>query len=229
MALVNCPDCGKEISDMAKVCPSCGAPNPYYQSDKPLAGEAYVACSRHSDRKSVVQCNECGVTMCNECSIGSVEFADGTHLCPECYLKFCKKTRNSYIKSAICSSLSLLWYALFLIAAISALYSTKANDSGQGNIMNAWFIMAFAAFLPFMASYIDKTTQSFIGSLFFAKNIGLALIMGLTLLFLFGPIVGAVLIFRHIKNLLIIKNRLRENGENLNRIKSVVAERKANL
>ncbi len=26
MAMINCPECGKEISDKAKVCPSCGAP-----------------------------------------------------------------------------------------------------------------------------------------------------------------------------------------------------------
>lgn len=26
MALINCPECGKEISDRAKACPHCGAP-----------------------------------------------------------------------------------------------------------------------------------------------------------------------------------------------------------
>lgn len=26
MALINCPECGKEISDKAKACPRCGAP-----------------------------------------------------------------------------------------------------------------------------------------------------------------------------------------------------------
>ena len=26
MALINCPECGKEISDQAASCPSCGAP-----------------------------------------------------------------------------------------------------------------------------------------------------------------------------------------------------------
>lgn len=28
MALITCPECGKEISDKAKVCPNCGAPTP---------------------------------------------------------------------------------------------------------------------------------------------------------------------------------------------------------
>ena len=28
MALINCPDCNKEISDLAPACPHCGRPNP---------------------------------------------------------------------------------------------------------------------------------------------------------------------------------------------------------
>lgn len=26
MALIDCPECGKKVSDMAKACPSCGYP-----------------------------------------------------------------------------------------------------------------------------------------------------------------------------------------------------------
>ncbi len=31
MPLMNCPDCGKEISDAAISCPNCGLPRPYYE------------------------------------------------------------------------------------------------------------------------------------------------------------------------------------------------------
>lgn len=31
MPLMNCPDCGKEISDAAISCPHCGLPRPYYE------------------------------------------------------------------------------------------------------------------------------------------------------------------------------------------------------
>ena len=31
MPLMNCPDCGKEISDSAISCPNCGLPRPYYE------------------------------------------------------------------------------------------------------------------------------------------------------------------------------------------------------
>ena len=27
MALINCPDCGKKMSQMASACPNCGGPN----------------------------------------------------------------------------------------------------------------------------------------------------------------------------------------------------------
>ena len=31
MPLMDCPDCGKEISDAAISCPNCGLPRPYYE------------------------------------------------------------------------------------------------------------------------------------------------------------------------------------------------------
>ena len=31
MALIKCPECGKEISDKASACPNCGCPNPNIQ------------------------------------------------------------------------------------------------------------------------------------------------------------------------------------------------------
>ena len=34
MALVSCPDCGQEVSSMAKICPKCARPDP--GSDKPI-------------------------------------------------------------------------------------------------------------------------------------------------------------------------------------------------
>ncbi|MCQ2609239.1 MAG: zinc ribbon domain-containing protein [Lachnospiraceae bacterium] len=53
MALINCPECGKQISDKAKVCPNCG-----YETDQ---------------MSSKVKCPECGnelssqETICPEC------------------------------------------------------------------------------------------------------------------------------------------------------------------
>ena len=35
MALIKCPDCGKEFSDQATHCPNCGKPNSYVQQANP--------------------------------------------------------------------------------------------------------------------------------------------------------------------------------------------------
>lgn len=33
MAMINCPECGKEISDRAESCPNCGCPNAYFNQN----------------------------------------------------------------------------------------------------------------------------------------------------------------------------------------------------
>ena len=44
MALIKCPECGQDISDQAAVCPSCGRPNPMYQTNQMYQRQAnYVA------------------------------------------------------------------------------------------------------------------------------------------------------------------------------------------
>ena len=34
MALINCPECGKQISDKAEACPYCGLPSSYFVINK---------------------------------------------------------------------------------------------------------------------------------------------------------------------------------------------------
>lgn len=41
MALVNCPDCGKQISPSAAACPNCG--RPFYEVKKGLSGCTLLA------------------------------------------------------------------------------------------------------------------------------------------------------------------------------------------
>lgn len=46
MALINCPECGKEISDKALACPNCG--NPINQQNQP---EEYLCCPKCGSRE----------------------------------------------------------------------------------------------------------------------------------------------------------------------------------
>ena len=47
MALINCPECGKEISDKATYCPNCG--NPINQ--QPQQAEEYLCCPKCGSRE----------------------------------------------------------------------------------------------------------------------------------------------------------------------------------
>lgn len=77
MALINCPECGKEISDMAKNCPNCGYPINEYMMEK-----------RNLDKQNLtVTCMKCG-------HINSVQNK---------HCAFCRKliTRDDFIYSDV--------------------------------------------------------------------------------------------------------------------------------
>ena len=45
MALINCPECGKEISDEAKTCPNCGKPLKKPKEKKKVNKKAVIICA----------------------------------------------------------------------------------------------------------------------------------------------------------------------------------------
>lgn len=49
MALITCPECGKEISDQASACPNCGAP---------VAKKFCQHCGEHIDKDCII-CPKC--------------------------------------------------------------------------------------------------------------------------------------------------------------------------
>lgn len=51
MALIKCPECGKEISDKAPTCPNCGCPKNEFLKSKELPPE---------ERPELFNCVECG-------------------------------------------------------------------------------------------------------------------------------------------------------------------------
>lgn len=51
MALVNCPDCGKQISQNAVSCPNCGAPSNMYDNK---SKEQYIVNPRIGEGKIVL-------------------------------------------------------------------------------------------------------------------------------------------------------------------------------
>lgn len=82
MALIACPECGKEISDKAKSCPGCGYDNSNISFQKMI----------------IIACPECGKKIsdkaesCSSCGYDNKENTVDTN-CPQCL----KETRHRYI------------------------------------------------------------------------------------------------------------------------------------
>ena len=55
MALIKCPECGKEISDKASACPNCGCPA--------SAMNATGAISSDAEKYGIVVCRKCGYSI----------------------------------------------------------------------------------------------------------------------------------------------------------------------
>ena len=60
MALTNCPNCGKEVSTRAAVCPGCGY-------------EFTITPESEQTRPTIRKCEDCGA-----------EIPEGAELCPNC-------------------------------------------------------------------------------------------------------------------------------------------------
>jgi len=63
MALIDCPECGRQISTAAEACPGCGHPNrpePSHDQSAPPADPTCYACSGLATTK----CQRCGTLSC---------------------------------------------------------------------------------------------------------------------------------------------------------------------
>ena len=49
MALIHCPECGREISDKAAACPGCGYP--LFSQATNSESDAFLEASRHRDKR----------------------------------------------------------------------------------------------------------------------------------------------------------------------------------
>lgn len=88
MALIDCPECGRQISTAAEACPGCGHPNrpvPARGSYTPPAGPKCYSCSAAATTK----CQRCGTLSC-PIHLDSIYVSygkGGAHelRCSECY------------------------------------------------------------------------------------------------------------------------------------------------
>ena len=60
MAMIDCPECGKQVSDKAPACPACGVPVASPQQEKIFCSK----CGKDIDKDAIV-CPACGVPTTN--------------------------------------------------------------------------------------------------------------------------------------------------------------------
>lgn len=73
MALINCPECGKEISDRAEACPNCGYPIKKVKAEPSFTG--MNICPKCGEINRAIQCPLCGTEMV-DCHCTENEFVD---------------------------------------------------------------------------------------------------------------------------------------------------------
>lgn len=86
MALINCPECNKEISDKAGACPHCGFP-----LTKPVAFDIFTC--RHCGKDfpfSMDNCPHCGFCNAQQYQFKPEEKPEEAVTCPKC------KAKNSF-------------------------------------------------------------------------------------------------------------------------------------
>ena len=81
MALINCPDCKRQVSDQAQACPNCG--HPIGGKSTSVGLRSCPDCVQGEIRKTCSYCDGCGRESCG-CDRGFAGYGDGTP-CQDCH------------------------------------------------------------------------------------------------------------------------------------------------
>ena len=118
MALIKCPECGKEISDKALSCPNCGFPMNEKQTIKVVDGDECPICKVNKwtiNQLNIAKCVTCGY----EKDLNLINKSYNRVHCPTCGSKNVQK---------ITTSSKIMGAALFGILSITAKSQYKCND-----------------------------------------------------------------------------------------------------
>lgn len=152
MALINCSECGSQMSDKAQNCPKCGAPNPNAPMRMP-AGFTFNPCAWHSDAPSVSSCVTCGRAMCKKC-VDSVPFTlDNKPQCNECSLQMLAENIAANKKTKAWSIVKLI-FLLFFMAIGLMMYLSNPND-----IMNAWIYAGLGGLPSALKNFVTRSAE----------------------------------------------------------------------
>lgn len=147
MALIQCPECRKEISDKAAVCPHCNFDIVTYRKKIQEEKDREEKEKRAEELKNMqekIKCPECGMLV-NK----SVE------LCPSCGYPIQKeKKRKKKIQIGVCTAVVLL--AIIIIVSI-----VVKNNSVESKIIGKWSCLNGDALWNY--EFNDDYTGRFVG------------------------------------------------------------------
>lgn len=152
MALINCSECGSQMSDKAQSCPKCGAPNPNASMRIPM-GFSFNPCAWHSDAPAVSSCVTCGRAMCKKCVDSAPFTLDNKPQCNECSLQMLAENIAANKKTKAWSIVKLI-FLLFFMSIGLMMYLSNPND-----IMNAWIYAGLGGLPSALKTVVTRSAE----------------------------------------------------------------------
>ena len=168
MALINCSECGTQMSDKAQSCPKCGAPNP---NAAPIQQFAYQPqfnpCARHPQSPAVATCGNCGSAMCKDCKDLSVYTLDNMPMCIDCNLLY-METNIKHLKKT--KRWSLVKFIVLAIIVLVALSIWRDQPDDFNHIFAAWMVAALGGIFSTLSMIGRNTAEEAADELYTRLN-----------------------------------------------------------
>ena len=141
MALINCGECGTQMSDKAQSCPKCGAPNPNAPQQFTYQPQ-FNPCARHPQAPAVATCGNCGALICKDCKDISAYEIDNIPMCINCNLLYMESNISRLKSTKRWSTFKFILLSIIIFLALSIFLASPSSDG----IITAWIIAAIGGF-----------------------------------------------------------------------------------
>lgn len=164
MALINCSECGTQMSEKAQSCPKCGAPNP---NVAPVYQQSFNPCARHPQAPAVTTCGNCGSAMCGDCKDLAIYSMDNKPMCIDCNLSY-MQSNISHLKSA--KRWSSVKFIVLLIIVLIAVVIWQDKPKDFNHIFMAWIIAAVGGIFSTMSMVKRSASEKAVDDLYTKMN-----------------------------------------------------------
>ena len=191
MALIECNECGTQMSDKAQSCPKCGAPNPNAAPTQQVFQPTFNPCARHPQAPAVATCGNCNSAMCKDCKDMTMYTIDNKPLCIDCNLAY-METNIAHLKST--KRWSCVKFIVLLIILLIAVSVWQSNPNNTDTIISAWIVAAIGGFFSTMSLMKRSESEKAADDLYTKlnpsdglMNEGMGCVMRIILALVFAP------------------------------------------